>query len=530
MVIKRYAAKSRATPKPPVFTCKWDTTQAGSSNDTVVLPLVSNGSYNFQVDWGDGTRETITAWNQSEKTHQYASTGIYEVRIIGGISGWYFRNVGDDEKLIEISSWGPLTITDGYQGFYRCVNLDVTAIDAPTISTYRLTSFFNTCNVGSQGNMNFWDTSSVTAMNSVFAHSDFNQPIGNWDLSNVTTTYGMFEKCYNFNQPIGDWDTSNVTTMRRMFDNTSSTNKMSFDQDIGSWDVGKVTDFREFMRGYYNTSPFTNGGSSSISGWDTSSATTMYHMFFRCTGFNHPIGNWDTSKVTNMSQMLYGCNLFDQDLGGWDVTGVLSFSSFFVGNPVFNNGGSTGINNWRPSSCTSMYAMFERCNSFNQPIGDWDTSNVTTMRRMFDNTSSDRTMSFDQDVGNWDVGKVTDFRETFRGYYNASPFTNGGSSSISGWDTSSVTNMSNMFYRCTGFDQSLSGWSVSNVASADGFMYGCTLSTANYDSTLGGWSSQSVQNGVNINFGNSQYSSATGAAYRTALVNAGWTITDGGQA
>ena len=91
MVIKRYAAKSRATPKPPVFTCKWDTTQAGSSNDTVVLPLVSNGSYNFQVDWGDGTRETITAHNQAEKTHQYASTGIYEVRIIGGISGWYFR-------------------------------------------------------------------------------------------------------------------------------------------------------------------------------------------------------------------------------------------------------------------------------------------------------------------------------------------------------------------------------------------------------------------------------------------------------
>ena len=101
MVIKRYAAKSRATPKPPVFTCKWDTTQAGSSNDTVVLPLVSNGSYNFQVDWGDGIRETITTWNQSEKTHQYTSTGIYEVRIIGGISGWQFNNGGDDDKDVK---------------------------------------------------------------------------------------------------------------------------------------------------------------------------------------------------------------------------------------------------------------------------------------------------------------------------------------------------------------------------------------------------------------------------------------------
>ena len=90
--------------------------------------------------------------------------------------------------------------------------------------------------------------------------------------------------------------------------------------------------------------------------------------------------------------------------------------------------------------------------------------------------------------------------------------------------------MERMFYRQTAFDQSLSGWNVSSVTNASNFMQLCTLSTANYDSTLGGWSSQSVQNGVNIHFGNSQYSSETGAAYRTALVNAGWTITDGGQA
>ena len=238
------------------------------------------------------------------------------------------------------------------------------------------------------------------------------------------------------------------------------------------------------------------------------------------------------------------------------MTGVLGFSSFFANNPVFNNGGSTGINNWRPSSCTSMYGMFERSYNFNQPIGDWDTSNVTTMRRMFDNTSSTNKMSFDQDIGNWDVGKVTDFREFMRGYYGSqrSPFTNGGSSSISGWDTSSVTNMYHMFYGCTGFnqpigswdmsnvtnmkemlrnadafDQDLSNWNVTSVTNATNFMYAANgLSTTNYDSTLGGWSPQSVQNGVNIHFGNSQYSTATGLAYRNALVASGWTITDGG--
>ena len=366
MVIKRYAAKSRATPKPPVFTCKWDTTQAGSSNDTVVLPLVSNGSYNFQVDWGDGTRETITAHNQAEKTHQYASTGIYEVRLIGGITGWYFGNGGDDDKIVEISSWGPLTITDGYRSFYGCSNLDVTAIDSPTLTTNTLLQMFQSCpKLGNQGNMNFWNTSSCTRMD---------------------------------------------------------------------------------------------------------------YMFTECSGFNQPIGNWDTSNVTRMNNMFY------------------------------------------------------RADSFNQPIGSWDTSNVTTMRHMFDQDHNGRRSAFNQDIGSWDVSSVQDFAYFMRDRRMYGIFTNGDSPSISGWNTSSATNMQDMFYNQTAFDQSLAGWDVSSVTSASNFMHNCTLSTANYDSTLGGWSSQSVQNGVNIHFGNSQYSSATGAAYRTALVNAGWTITDGGQA
>ena len=115
-------------------------------------------------------------------------------------------------------------------------------------------------------------------------------------------------------------------------------------------------------------------------------------------------------------------------------------------------------------------------------------------------------------------------------YPERQAFNNGGSPSISGWDTSNVTTMRQMFQQCTLFDQSLSGWDVSSVTNAIKFMHGCTLSTANYDSTLGGWSSQSVQNGVNIHFGNSTYSAGAAATARQSLVNQGWTITDGGQA
>jgi surface protein len=55
-------------------------------------------------------------------------------------------------------------------------------------------------------------------MQGMFGHaSAFNQPIGEWNVSNVTTMDRMFLGASKFNQPIGEWNVSNVTTMDRMF-------------------------------------------------------------------------------------------------------------------------------------------------------------------------------------------------------------------------------------------------------------------------------------------------------------------------
>ena len=45
--------------------------------------------------------------------------------------------------------------------------------------------------------------------------SDFNQPLNEWDVSNVTTMLGMFYGASTFNQDLSGWNVSNVTDMKR---------------------------------------------------------------------------------------------------------------------------------------------------------------------------------------------------------------------------------------------------------------------------------------------------------------------------
>lgn len=67
----------------------------------------------------------------------------------------------------------------------------------------------------------------------MFQDSEFNQPIGNWVVSNVTDMSYMFRLSL-FNQDIGLWDTSSVTNMKEMFAFTE------FDQKMEEWDVSHV--------------------------------------------------------------------------------------------------------------------------------------------------------------------------------------------------------------------------------------------------------------------------------------------------
>ncbi|MFW9974170.1 MAG: BspA family leucine-rich repeat surface protein [Candidatus Thorarchaeota archaeon] len=490
-----------------LFVSDWNTTRTttdSSDSNQVRLPLEEGGTYHFLVDWGDGLSDMIDTWNQPEVTHSYTSAGVYTIRIGGTLVGWRFNDKGDRLKLVEISQWGQLLLGNSGGYFFGCSNLNLTAKDSLNLTgTTSLSYLFCNCEkLGTSGNMNGWNVSSVTDMSYMVRGAlVFNQDISAWDVSSVTDMNHMFYDASAFNQDISAWDVSSVTDMSYMLHALNA-----FNQDISAWDVSNVIDM-SYM--FYYTSAFNQD----ISAWDVSSVTDMRGMFYWAAAFDQNIGAWDVSNVTDMSYMFYYASAFNQDIGTWDVSSVTDMGYMFYYASAFNQ----DISAWDVSNVTDMSGMFHGASAFNQDISAWDVSNVIDMSGMFHGASV-----FNQDISAWDVSSVTDMNHMF---YDTSAF----NQDISAWDVSYVTDMSFMFTFASTFNRNISVWDVSSVTDMSWMFFDVTLSTANYDSLLLVWSQLTLQHGVNFHGGGSKYSAGAADARQYIIDTYGWSIQDGGQ-
>lgn len=127
------------------FISEWDTTKirnAGEPNNQITLPLVNDGIYDFRVDWGDGTTNIVTSYDDINKTHIYAQPGVYTLAITGTINGFSFKDYFSESlKILNISQWGCLNLGNSGFYFFYTQNLDITTTDILDLNNTRYFRF-----------------------------------------------------------------------------------------------------------------------------------------------------------------------------------------------------------------------------------------------------------------------------------------------------------------------------------------------------------------------------------------------------
>jgi len=319
-----------------------------TSPQTFVIPCVNVGTFNATVDYGDGTgSQTVTAYNDSNLTHSFATAGQHTITIDGTFPNIKFQNNAASrvlmDEVVDLGDVGWVTLD---QAFRNCTNL--------------------------------------TAFNG-----------GTTDTSNVTSMFAMFFECLNLTTlNVSSFNTSSVTNMRYIFTRCSSLTSL----DLSKFDTSSATNMLEMFR---DCSSLTT---LDVSSFNTSSNTNMSYMFYNCSSLTTlDVSNFDTSSVTAIQQMFRACSsLTSLDLSSFDTSSVTTMQSMFQSCSSLT---TLDVSSFDTSSVTTMQDMFNGCSSLTSlNVSSFNTSSNTNMAAMFYGCSSLTNL----DINHFDVSSVTD--------------------------------------------------------------------------------------------------------------------------
>ena len=215
------------------------------------------------------------------------------------ITQWGMMKVATNAQFagcanLQVSASDLPTLIDMSATFWNCTALtNVSRISEWDVSNVRsMFQCFRGCS-NFNDDVTGWDVSNLRSSFRLFMSTPFNRNLGNWNMSNNQFFNSMFNGASSFNNggspSINNWNTSNVLGIEEMFRGASS-----FNQPIGNWDMSKVTT----MRSVFRDSPFNQN----VSGWNTVSVTRMDDLFLNNSGGNQDFTTWDFTKVTTMSR------------------------------------------------------------------------------------------------------------------------------------------------------------------------------------------------------------------------------------
>ena len=183
--------------------------------------------------------------------------------------------------------------------------------------------------------------------------------------------------------------------------------------------------------------------------------------------------NGSVEANTNGSGMFaYLDNVSSLDLSGLDTSNMTSMSRMFYNSKSLTNIDTSGFDT---SKVVNMNSMFWGCNNLkNIDVSNFKTSKVTDINNMFADCSSLTTL----DLSNFDTSNVLYMGNPYSYGYggmfrNCSSLT---SLNISSFNTSKVKYMSNMFQGCSSLTSlDLSNFDTSNVTAMASMFKNCTL-------------------------------------------------------
>ena len=216
---------------------------------------------------------------------------------------------------------------------------------------------------------------------------------------NNINTYYGTSYTCTYKLDLSDLDTSNINNMYEMFSQCNALTSVN----VTNLNTSKVTDmYWMFLR----CNSLTN---LDVSNFDTSKVTDANRMFENCYLLsNIDVSRWNTSKMNNVAGMFKGCrSLTSLDLSGWDTSSISKVYDY-------NNGG-TGLfdgcenlvdlklpKNFITSKVTNISNMFNGCKKLTSlDLSGWDTSNITEMNNLFKNSGIKII-----DISNWDLSSL----------------------------------------------------------------------------------------------------------------------------